>query len=170
MQSTLLLNSSFEPLKVITWQRAITLMFLGKVEVVNVYEREVRSVTLAVKVPAVVRLLRYVKLGKRKPPLTKINLLSRDNFCCQYCSVSLSTKDSTVDHVIPRSRGGLTVWNNVVIACDSCNRKKGGRTPEQANMALNKVPVEPEWLPVLSLSFRRELPEPWLTFLEPRLV
>jgi 5-methylcytosine-specific restriction endonuclease McrA len=163
--TTLLLNASYEPLKVITWQRAITLSYLGKVEVVNTYDQEVRSVSLAIKMPAVVRLLRYVKLGRRRPPLSKLNLLARDEYQCQYCEVDLSRQTSTIDHVIPKSQGGLTTWQNVVLSCASCNRKKGGNTPKQANMKLLKPPVQPEWLPVLSIHFHKNLPEAWLVFL-----
>ncbi len=165
MDSTLLLNAGFEPIKIISWQRAITLAFLGKVEVVDVYEREVRSVSVAFKMPAVVRLLRYVHLGRRKPPLTRLNLLARDEFRCQYCTSALHLKDSTIDHVIPRSQGGTTSWGNVVSACHPCNRKKGGRTPLQAKMPLRREPIEPEWLPVLTFRFHTSMPDAWLAFL-----
>lgn len=166
MEATLLLNAGFEPLKVISWQRAITLLFLGKVEVVDVYDQEIRSVSVALKMPAVVRLLRYVKLGKRKPPLTRLNLLARDNFQCQYCQRHVSYRESSIDHVIPRSQGGGTYWRNVVIACHPCNRKKGGRTPVEARMLLRKEPIEPEWLPVLNVKLQKRLPEAWLLFFD----
>lgn len=165
MEGTLLLNSSFEPIKVICWQKAITLLFLGKVEIVDSYDREVRSVSLAFKMPAVVRLLRYVKLKRRKPPLTRLNLLARDGFRCQYCEAELHFQNSTMDHVVPRSQGGATNWQNLVAACHPCNRKKGGRTPAQARMPLKQEPFEPQWLPVLSLKVYKNLPEPWLVFL-----
>ena len=168
MDSTLLLNSGFEPLKVISWERAISLMFRGKVEVVDSYEREVRSVSLSIKVPAVVRLLRYIKVGVRRPPLTRLNLLSRDNFRCQYCGVSLTNSDASIDHVVPRSQGGTTRWDNVVSACHPCNRKKGGRTPEQARMPLDIRPKQPDWLPVIIVKYSSKLPESWLNFLTPR--
>jgi 5-methylcytosine-specific restriction endonuclease McrA len=168
VNSTLLLNASYEPLKVISWERAVTLFFLGKVEVVEQYERDVRSVSIVIKVPAVVRLLKYVKLGKRKPPLNKINLLSRDNYTCQYCSDSLSRGEATVDHVIPKSKGGISSWDNVVIACSGCNRKKGNRTPREASMRLLSKPEAPEWLPVLNCEFLIEVPSPWKIFLSSR--
>jgi 5-methylcytosine-specific restriction endonuclease McrA len=164
--TTLLLNASYEPLRIISWRRAVRLSFLGKVEVVDVYEREIRSVSYVIKVPAVVRLLRYVKLGQRKPPLTKLNLLARDHFSCQYCGTELVQRESTMDHVVPRSRKGRTCWENVVTACHTCNRRKGGRTPWEAKMQLRARPVAPEWLPVLKVHFRRSLPEAWLVFLE----
>ena len=165
MDSTLLLNASYEPLKVISWQRAVTLLFLGKVEVLDEYNREVRSVSLAIRVPAVVRLLNFVRIGRHRPPLSKPNLLVRDDFSCQYCGLELSGRDATIDHVMPRSRGGTTKWDNVVIACRNCNRHKGGRTPKEANMKLKAEPVAPEWLPILSIHFHKNIPEAWLSFL-----
>lgn len=167
MDTTLLLNASFEPIKVITWQRAIKLLFLGKAEVVEVYEHEVRSVSLTIKVPAVVRLLRYVGLVRRRPPLTRLNLLARDQFRCQYCSNNLTSRESSMDHVLPRSQGGTTSWKNVVAACHTCNRRKGGRTPHQARMPLLKEPIEPQWLPVLNVRFHQRMPDSWLVFLGP---
>lgn len=165
LYNTLLLNASFEPLKVIPWQKAITLCFLGKVEVVEEYDHQIRSVSLALKMPAVVRLLRFVRLGRRKPPLSKLNLLARDEFSCQYCCEPLTYRDATLDHVLPRSQGGGTTWQNVVVACHPCNRKKGGRTPEQANMSLFKPSIQPDWLPVLSMRFHDNMPKSWILFL-----
>jgi len=166
LDGTLLLNSSFEPIKVISWQKAITLLFLEKVEIVDSYDRDVRSVSIALKMPAVVRLLRYVKLKRRKPPLTRLNLLARDGFHCQYCKCGLSYSDSTMDHIVPRSQGGETTWFNVVSACHHCNRKKGGRTPAQAKMQLlDDHPAEPQWLPILSMRFYHNMPRSWMIFL-----
>lgn len=165
MNSTLLLNASYEPLRIISWEKAITLFFLGKVEVIETYDRDIRSVSLVMRVPAVVRLVSYVKLGARKPPLTKINLLARDDFTCQYCRKELGKADATVDHVVPRTKGGKTIWQNVVLACPPCNRRKGGRTPEEANMALLKTPEAPSWLPVVNFTFERNIPRIWDLFL-----
>ena len=165
MSATLLLNASYEPIRIISWQRAVTLAFLGKVEVVEEYEDEIRSVSLVLRMPAVVRLLRYVKLGKLKPPLTRINVLARDNFQCQYCLKKMHYRDFSIDHVLPRSQGGDTSWQNVVVSCHPCNRKKGGRTPAQANMKLLRAPVEPEWLPIINMHFRKDMPQMWAAFL-----
>ena len=166
MNTTLLLNASFEPLAVISWKKAITLSFLGKVEVVDTYEDEVRSVSIVLKVPSVVRLLRFVKLTRCKPPLTRSNLLARDQYKCQYCLCDLDQKTLTVDHLIPRSKGGQTNWENVVSCCAKCNRKKGCRTPDEARMKLANPVKQPEWLPVLSLRLNKKMPEEWLIFLE----
>ena len=169
MDSTLLLNSSYEPLRVISWEKAITLFFLGKVEVIENYEHCVRSVSLVIKVPAVVRLLRFVKLHSRRPPLTKLNLLARDSYTCQYCAKYLTKEEASVDHVSPRSKGGKTKWENVVIACHPCNRKKGGRTPKEAKMLLNVIPVAPAWLPIITISLASNIPKLWKSFLARRI-
>lgn len=165
MRSALLLNSSFEPLKVISWQRAVTLFFTGKVEVVEEYDLDIHSVSLVIKAPAVVRLLRYAKIGTRKPPLCKINILARDDFECQYCGIELRTQDATLDHVLPRCRGGTTKWNNIVTCCRNCNRKKGGKTPDEARMPLRKKPEQPDWLPVISFRMNGNIPKAWRDFL-----
>lgn len=165
MQTVLLLNSSFEPLRIIPWQRAVTLFFLGKVEVVEEYEHDIRSVSLVIKAPAVVRLLKYARIGRRTPPLCRANVLARDHFECQYCGSHLTSREATLDHVIPRSQGGRTSWENVVCACGTCNRRKGGRTPKEARMSLRKRPIKPDWLPVLNIRFKGNIPEPWWTFL-----
>lgn len=165
MDSVLLLNASFEPLKVISWQRAITMFFLGKVEVIEEYDQEIRSISLVIKAPAVVRLLRYISIGRKAPPLCRSNVLARDGLECQYCGAPQSSREATLDHVVPRSQGGKTTWDNVVCCCVSCNRKKGGRTPREAQMNLRTKPVRPEWLPVLQVRLNGRIPEPWQLFL-----
>jgi 5-methylcytosine-specific restriction endonuclease McrA len=164
MESVLLLNSSYEPLKIITWQRAVTLFFDGKVEVVEEYDHQIRSVSLVIKAPAVVRLLRFAKFGRQSPPFSRLNVFARDRFECQYCGKSLSVYTATVDHVLPRSRGGTTSWLNVVSSCSPCNRKKGWLTPDEAGMKLRGQPTKPQWLPVLLLRSHEKIPQPWRAF------
>lgn len=163
----LLLNSSYEPLRVISWQRAVTLFFLGKVEVVEEYDQQIHSVSLVIKAPAVVRLLKFVKIGRKSPPLCRTNILARDNFECQYCARQLSPREATLDHVIPRSQGGRTSWENIVCCCSACNRRKGGRTPVEAKMLLRTKPAKPDWLPVLNIRFNGRVPISWQLFLRP---
>lgn len=165
ISSVLLLNASYEPLKIISWQRAVTLFFLGKVEVIDEYEQDIHSVSLVIKAPAVVRLLRFVRFGRKAPPLCRANILARDNFECQYCEKKLSSKEATLDHVIPRSQGGKNSWENIVCCCPACNRKKGGRTPEQAHMKLLSKPLKPDWLPVINLRFNGNIPFSWQAFM-----
>lgn len=164
----LLLNASFEPLHVISWQRAVSLFFSDKVEIVEEYDHEIRSVSLAIKAPAVVRLLQYVKMGRRKPPFSRLNILARDLFRCQYCNTRLNSKDATLDHVVPRSKGGTTCWQNVVCSCRLCNTRKGSRSPQDAGMRLLKSPAQPDWLPVLKMKFNGQLPKSWRIFLSSR--
>lgn len=164
MSDTLLLNASFEPIKIISWQKAITLFFRGKVEVVTEYDKEVRSVSIALKIPSVVRLTRYINLRGNNLPLTKLNLLTRDSFMCQYCGTSLNKTSATLDHVVPRSRGGQRTWNNIVSACQSCNRKKGAKTPREAHMPLINEPFEPSWLPVFEVRIKGKIPLDWNAF------
>ncbi len=165
VHSVLLLNSSFEPLRIISWQRAVTMFFTGKVEVVEEYEHDLHSISLVIKAPAVVRLLRYIKIGTKAPPLSRTNILARDSFECQYCGITLTSKEATLDHVLPRSKGGKTLWDNVVCCCTHCNRKKGGRTPQEARMLLRKKPVRPDWLPVLNFRLHGKVPNSWYNFL-----
>jgi 5-methylcytosine-specific restriction endonuclease McrA len=172
MESVLLINASYEPLKVISWQRAISLFFAGKVEVLEEYDHDIRSISLIIKAPAVVRLLRYAKLGRRSPPFSRLNVLTRDNFECQYCGKGLVAASATLDHVVPRSKNGKSTWQNVVTACAPCNRRKGGRTPEESQMPLKKVPEKPGWLPILeyrsaTLAHKADdrVPKAWRAFL-----
>ena len=142
---TLLLNQGFEPIKVISWQRAITLLFLGKVEVLEEYEASgIRSVNLVIKIPAVVRLLRAFRRHARPVKFSRVNIYARDNYKCQYCGRKASISELTYDHVMPRSRGGMTEWTNIVTCCYLCNRKKGGRTPNEAGMKLLASPIAAE--------------------------
>lgn len=139
--------------------------FMGKVEVVHEYDHHIHSVSVAIKAPAVVRLLQYVRIGRRSPPLCRTNVLARDGYECQYCRKPVSAKEATLDHVVPRSQDGKTCWENVVCCCAPCNRKKGGRTPREARMQLKKQPVKPDWLPVLSMRLNGRVPESWEGFL-----
>jgi 5-methylcytosine-specific restriction endonuclease McrA len=167
MENTLLLNASFEPLKIISWQRAITLLFAGKVEVIEEYSREVHSVTFSIKLPSILRLLKYVRVKKsRVVKFSRANIYARDRHPCQYCGSTFNTADLTFDHVIPVSRGGNKSWDNIVTACIDCNRRKGGQTPEEAGLRLIQKPMEPRWVPNLSVTLVfRNFPESWRDYL-----
>ena len=167
MSPVLLLSATFEPLKVISWQNAVSMFFLGKVEVIEEYDHDIRSVSLAIKAPAVVRLIRYFRQGRKSPPLSRVNIFARDHFACQYCGIGLQPKEATLDHLQPKSRGGRTSWENIVCCCAACNRKKGGRTPKEARMALLNKPIKPAWLPVLHIKLHGRVPDSWYIFLEP---
>ena len=136
MDQVLLLNLTYEPLRVISWRRAVRLLTLGKVEVVEESEMEVRSVTFVIRLPSVVRLLRLVRRRNRPVRFSRRNIYVRDGFRCQYCGRRPPVEDLTYDHVVPRALGGQTGWENIVAACVECNARKGGRTPAQAGMRL----------------------------------
>ena len=166
MEQTLLLNATYEPLKVVNWQKAITLLCQGKVEVISVYDREIRAVSFSIKMPSVIRLLRYIKIKRRFDyvPFSRNNIYARDNHTCQYCAETLPTSELTFDHVVPVAQGGRKDWENIVTCCINCNRKKGGRTPEQAGMHLIRHPKRPDRAPGMRIHFEIKLnkaPDSW---------
>ncbi len=163
---TLLLSQGYEPIKVVSWQRAITLLTLGKVEVLETYDREIRSTTIVLKMPAVVRLLNAFRRRKRPVKFSRINIYGRDKFRCQYCGLKISMANGTFDHVVPRAQGGRTSWTNIVTSCGPCNSQKGGRTPQQANMRLRMKPFRPTWVPVMALQVSAtSAPDAWRDYL-----
>lgn len=163
---TLVLTQSYEPLKVVSWQRAITLLTLGKVEVVEEYEHEIRSTHLVFKCPAVIRLLGTFRRHKKPVKFSRVNIFARDHYKCQYCGTRGKLADLTYDHVIPKSQGGKTVWKNIVTACYDCNAKKRDRTPEQAGMRLRSTPVQPKWVPSMTLRItQKNAPDAWASYL-----
>lgn len=166
---TLVLDCSYQPVGKVTWQRAITLFFQGKVEIVEEYEdREIRAVTYAIKMPAIVRFLRVLRNRRKAVKFSRENVYARDKGCCQYCRRKVPRHEATYDHVVPRSQDGKTTWENIVIACVACNQSKGGRRPEQAKMRLLSVPVRPKKLPdMLHLTFvwRDGMPASWRSYL-----
>ncbi|GGK24557.1 HNH endonuclease [Deinococcus malanensis] len=139
----LVLNASYEPLHVTSAKRAITLVQYGVAEVLEDSDDIVRSPSMYMQVPSVIRLRRYVRRPKVHPvPFNRRNVLRRDTFACQYCG---SRDELTMDHVMPRSRGGRHHWENVVTACRSCNQRKGSQTPDEAGMPLRTRPRAPSF-------------------------
>ena len=135
---------SYYPLSLWPWQEAVKAAYLDRVTILAEYDDVVRSPTTEIRIPSVVVLRDYVKPQKRVA-FTRFNLFLRDEFCCQYCG---ATGDLTFDHVLPRARGGVTSWENVVAACKRCNWQKDNSTPEEAHMPLLAVPFRPnpfEW-------------------------
>lgn len=156
---TLVLNAGFEPILMVSWQRALCLVLSEKAEVVAEYERAVRSVSISFQLPSVVRLHRYVRSVRRfgLVPCSRKNVFTRDNYECQYCSVKCTPKTATIDHVWPRSKGGKTSWENVVCCCDSCNRKKGNKLLKQTPFELKRKPRQPTWKEFLERSLLTSL-------------
>ena len=133
-----MLNASYEPLNITSWRRAIVLLLKGKAEQV---EHNGRYIYAELPLPTVIRLRYYVRVPYKEIPLTRRNLLERDRHTCQYCSYK--GEQLTLDHIVPRSRGGGDSWENLVAACVRCNVKKGNRTPREANMRLRTQPRKP---------------------------
>jgi len=166
MEQVLLLNISYEPLKVINWKKAINMLCLGKVEVIEEYNQEVHSVSFKIKIPSVVRLLNIVKRDKSPVKFSRQNIYARDRYKCQYCGIRFPTEELTYDHVLPKSRGGRTEWENIVTCCMECNRKKGGRMPHEASMALIRRPVQPDWVSSIRITIGfKEVPQSWRDYL-----
>ena len=154
--NVLVLNASYEILNVTRWQRALCLIFSGKAEVLEEQDRTVRSPSLELPMPSVIRMQYYVKKPRAVIPFSRGNVFMRDRFTCQYCGQRQMQQELTLDHVIPRAAGGETSWENVVSACKKCNTKKGDRTPERAGMKLLKRPRTPQYTPTLNNHYRSE--------------
>ena len=168
MEMTLLLNATYEPLRVVDWKKAITLLCQGKVEVLEFYDQDIRGVSVTFKLPSVMRLLNVVKLRAthRSVKFSRINIFTRDKYTCQYCSKKFKTEELTFDHVVPIARGGKKTWENIVTACWRCNNKKSGRTPMEAHMRLRRKPEKPRWNPTLTIMIGvRNAPDSWRDYL-----
>ncbi len=140
MPRALVLNATYEPLSVVPIRRALVLVLHERADVVESNGRVWHSETLAMAAPSVIKLRRFVRVRfDRSVPLNRRSIFLRDDFECQYCD----RPAENVDHVVPRSQGGLHTWDNVVAACRRCNSKKGGRTPEQAGLTLRHRPMAP---------------------------
>ena len=139
MGQVLVLNASYEPLNITTWRRALVMVLKGKAEgLEHDSSRWIRGDTM---LPTVIRLRQYVRVPFKQLPLTRRNLFHRDGHRCQYCGSSAD--QLSIDHVVPRSRGGLDTWENVTTACLPCNVRKGNRTPREAGMPLMGKPHRP---------------------------
>ena len=145
MGQVLVLNASYEPLNITTWRRAMVMMLKGKAE--SLEQDSTRMIRRDTMLPTVIRLRQYVRVPFRQLPMTRRNVFYRDGHCCQYCG--LNNDQLSIDHVIPRSRGGTDSWENVTTACLRCNVRKGNRTPLEAVMPLRSTPLRP----LSSLSF-----------------
>lgn len=167
MDRILILNSTYEPLSVVSWRRAIRMMFQDKVEIVAEYDREIRSVTMAIRLPSVLRLRRYVKHQRYhcQVKFSRSNLYARDRYRCQYCGRRGKPGELNIDHILPRSRGGESTWENVVVACVPCNRRKGDELPEEAGMVPMRRPQRPRWHPAVNLQLGGRIHPEWQPFL-----
>ena len=126
----------------------------------------IQAVNFQLQVPRVIRLLSYDRVPKQALRFNRRNLFARDGNRCQYCGQNFPTSELSLDHVVPRSRGGDTSWENIVCACVSCNVRKGGRTPQEAHMKLVRPPVKPKRSPLLAMKLGNPKYESWKTFLD----
>ena len=140
-EPVLVLNRNFEPLNVCDTRRAIGLLLLGKAEIIENGRGEIRTATAAFPRPSVIRLSRFIHRPRPRVKLTKREIFRRDEYRCQYCGAT--NAHLTIDHVLPRHRGGDHGWSNLVAACPPCNRRKGGRLLHDAHMTLLRPPAEP---------------------------
>ena len=164
---TLILSARYEPIARVTWQRAITLLWQEKVEVVEEYDdREIRAVSVSIPMPSVIRFIRAIARRRRVIKFSRENVFLRDDGRCQYCGRRIPRETATYDHVVPRKLGGPTTWDNIVCACVDCNVRKGGRTPRQANMTLIRRPEKPRRSPLLNLKLTQKKYHSWQSFLD----
>jgi 5-methylcytosine-specific restriction endonuclease McrA len=178
----LMLNRSFLPIHVTSVRRAFSLLYQGIAQAVNeqhqtfdfeswshlsvsIHDESVGLVSRVIRVPRVILLLSYDRIPKRQVRFSRYNIYARDKCTCQYCGHKLPRHELNLDHVVPRSLGGTSTWENVVCSCHDCNRRKGGRTPLGAGMKLLKRPLKPKWTPFMQDAFNLSRYKEWLPFL-----
>ena len=183
-EKVLVLNCSYLPVHITSVRRAISLLYQDLVRAVDDQyrtfdftswhalgavcgSRAIGLVNGRIQAPRVVLLRRYDRLPRRSVRFSRFNIYLRDRHSCQYCGRQLSGQELNLDHVIPRSRGGASTWDNVVCSCHRCNRVKGGRTPEGAGMRLRRRPFKPTWSPFMVEGFTPKRYKEWLPFLDP---
>jgi 5-methylcytosine-specific restriction endonuclease McrA len=153
MAQCILLNADYSFLNIVSWRRAMCLVAKQKVEVLRYAKRSVGCVAgMRRAVPAVMRLIKLIRtIYRARVPFSKRNVLIRDGFCCAYCGAS--GKRLTVDHIVPRCRGGANDFDNCVACCPACNARKGGRTPSEAHLLLRRRPYQPTIAEFMRLKF-----------------
>jgi 5-methylcytosine-specific restriction endonuclease McrA len=164
----LVLNASHEFLGVCDWQSAVCATVTGKVIVMEEYDRVIHSVSMEMRVPAVIKLKNYVKVSYDRisyVSYTKRNVHLRDNYICQYCGEKTDSKHIGIDHVLPESRGGQDTWENTVSACNPCNFDKDNRTPWEAGMKLIRTPHKPRGFKEIIRIKVGEIHDLWLKYL-----
>lgn len=183
----LMLNRSYLPIHVTSVRRAFSLLYQGLARAVNeqyqtfdfeswgdlsvsVHEESIGAVNRAIKVPRVILLVSYDRIPKRQVRFSRFNIYARDNCTCQYCGKRFPRQDLNLDHVIPRSRGGTSTWENVVCSCQTCNRKKGGLTPQEAKISLLRNPFKPKWTPFMQQTFSLSHYREWIPFINVSMV
>ena len=187
----LVLNRLWQAVHVCSVERALTLLCTGHAQVVvaaadgecrtfsfrqwcdfsdaavpEVEAEVVRTISLRIRIPRIILLLFFDRFPNKEVKFTRHNIFERDRNTCQYCGKKFDRKDLNIDHVLPRMRGGLTNWTNVVCSCIDCNRRKGSRTPEAAHMRLLRKPKQPRWRPFVEIQFAVAAVHSWRHFLD----
>ncbi len=163
----LVLNVGYEPLQIISWERAICLVFSDKAEILVNTDKVARTISHQYFIPGVIRLKRYIRVSSEHFGIVRCsrrNILIRDQFQCQYCGKKCRQTQITIDHVMPRSRGGKSSWDNLVAACIICNHKKSANTPAEKGMVLRKHPRRPLWTEMLE-EMERDLIDLWSPYI-----
>jgi 5-methylcytosine-specific restriction endonuclease McrA len=178
--AVLVLNRHYQPVHVTNVKRAFSLLYQGVARAIDeqyrLYDFEdwaalaagdeaVLTVSRSIRVPRVLVLTAFEKLPRVRVRFSRLNIYVRDDDTCQYCGRRLRRSELNLDHVVPRSQGGRTCWENVVCSCIACNLRKGGRTPEQAHMKLRRAPVRPRWTPLVRGAHGDSAVRAWLPFL-----
>jgi 5-methylcytosine-specific restriction endonuclease McrA len=178
----LVLNRNYLPVHITSVRRAFTLLYQGAAAAVDnqyqifdfaswsqlsasVHDDTIGLVDRVIRVPRVILLVAYDRVPRRHVRFSRFNVYARDRNTCQYCGGQFARSELNLDHVIPRSRGGTSTWENIVCSCHRCNRKKGGRSPAQAGMRLLRRPRRPEWTPFMLETFSLRRYREWLPFL-----
>jgi 5-methylcytosine-specific restriction endonuclease McrA len=180
--SVLVLNRVYQPIHVTSVRRAFTLLYQGVAKAIDeqyqlfdfkswselsatTHADSVGTVGRRIRVPRVLVLMAYEHMPKTRVRFSRFNIYARDDNTCQYCGRRFSRAELNLDHVVPRSKGGTTTWENVVCSCVPCNLRKGGRTPDEALMRLLREPFRPRWTPMFRNATRRALYREWRPFL-----
>jgi 5-methylcytosine-specific restriction endonuclease McrA len=178
----LVLNRVYQPVHITSVRRAFAMLYQGAARAIDAqfqtfdfdswsalsaaaHEDAIGAVGRRIRVPRVIVLLAYDRMPRARVRFSRFNIYARDDNTCQYCGQRWARADLNLDHVVPRSRGGSTTWENVVCSCVPCNLRKGGRTPEEAGMRLLRGPARPRWTPMFRSATRRAFYREWRPFL-----
>lgn len=166
-RQTLVLNASYEIMKIVHWKKAVVWFFNNKIDIIEEYGEHIRTPSIKMKIPAVVKYRKLINPKYRSLKFSRVNVYARDNFSCQYCTHKLAQSKLTLDHIIPKSRGGPSSWLNCVACCIGCNVKKADRTPKEAGMKLMHEPRQPNQTEAFALALRLKtvtIPDVWRNY------